>query len=231
MSLYLARADRVIIAADLSRAALRARCCCRATVSASTACSSSRSDLHRPGLKPGAFDVVYSSGVLHHTANPRRGVRGGGAARPSRRRRHPRCVQRDRPSSASPPPGCCAVHRIPIRPIRSRVTRTAARTGAARGMAPRSVSASRGTSPHRRGDQGVVFGERVEYLRTFPSTVSERRVRRSLRAGRRRLGRRALDRATRVDVDASAAKAVCSLRSVDDDRRPTHSDLAPKFYR
>ena len=28
-------------------------------------------DLHRPGLRPGAFDVVYASGVLHHTPNPR----------------------------------------------------------------------------------------------------------------------------------------------------------------
>jgi SAM-dependent methyltransferase len=28
-------------------------------------------DLHRPGLRPGAFDVVYSSGVLHHTPDPR----------------------------------------------------------------------------------------------------------------------------------------------------------------
>jgi len=28
-------------------------------------------DLRRPGLASGAFDVVYSSGVLHHTPNPR----------------------------------------------------------------------------------------------------------------------------------------------------------------
>src|SRR2546421_603888 len=28
-------------------------------------------DLQRPGLKRGAFDVVYSSGVLHHTPDPR----------------------------------------------------------------------------------------------------------------------------------------------------------------
>jgi len=71
MSLYLARADRVIIAADLSRAAL---------VLGAAAARRYRvdhvqfveSDLHRPGLKLGAFDVVYSSGVLHHTADPRR---------------------------------------------------------------------------------------------------------------------------------------------------------------
>jgi len=29
-------------------------------------------DLQRPGLAAGAFDVVFSSGVLHHTADPRR---------------------------------------------------------------------------------------------------------------------------------------------------------------
>ena len=28
-------------------------------------------DLRRPGLKAGSFDVVYSSGVLHHTPDPR----------------------------------------------------------------------------------------------------------------------------------------------------------------
>src|SRR5262249_24047138 len=27
--------------------------------------------LRRPGLRSGAFDVVYSAGVLHHTTNPR----------------------------------------------------------------------------------------------------------------------------------------------------------------
>jgi SAM-dependent methyltransferase len=28
-------------------------------------------DLQQPGLRKGSFDVVYSSGVLHHTPNPR----------------------------------------------------------------------------------------------------------------------------------------------------------------
>ena len=27
-------------------------------------------DLHRPGLRVGSFDVVYCSGVLHHTPDP-----------------------------------------------------------------------------------------------------------------------------------------------------------------
>ncbi len=70
MSLYLARANRTIVAMDLSRAAL--------TLGADAArrygidrVQFVEADLHRPPLKPGAFDVVYASGVLHHTANPR----------------------------------------------------------------------------------------------------------------------------------------------------------------
>jgi SAM-dependent methyltransferase len=70
MCLYLARADRVIVGADLTR------------VSLSLGASAARrfgldrvgfveTDLQRPGLKTGAFDVVYSSGVLHHTPDPR----------------------------------------------------------------------------------------------------------------------------------------------------------------
>ena len=69
MSLYLARADRVVIGADLARASLR------------LADEAARrfelnqvrfieTDLHNPGLRAGAFDVVYSSGFLHHTPDP-----------------------------------------------------------------------------------------------------------------------------------------------------------------
>ncbi len=70
MSLYLARADRVVIGADLTRASL--------LLGASAARRFGlhrirfvETDLHRPGLQAGAFDVVYSSGVLHHTPDPR----------------------------------------------------------------------------------------------------------------------------------------------------------------
>jgi SAM-dependent methyltransferase len=70
MSLFLARADRIVIGADMTRASL------------SLASSAARrfrldrvrfveTDLQRAGLKRGAFDVVYSSGVLHHTPDPR----------------------------------------------------------------------------------------------------------------------------------------------------------------
>lgn len=70
MSLYLARADRLVIGADLTRASLllgqgAARRYGLARV------QFVETDLHRPGLRAGAFDVVYASGVLHHTPNPR----------------------------------------------------------------------------------------------------------------------------------------------------------------
>ena len=70
MCLFLSRADRVIVGADLTRASL-----------ALGAAAAQRfglervrfveTDLGRPGLKARAFDVVYSSGVVHHTPDPR----------------------------------------------------------------------------------------------------------------------------------------------------------------
>jgi SAM-dependent methyltransferase len=70
MSLYLARADRIVVGCDLSRGAL------------SLGASAARRwgvdkvrfvecDLANLPLKEGAFDVVYCSGVLHHTPDPR----------------------------------------------------------------------------------------------------------------------------------------------------------------
>jgi SAM-dependent methyltransferase len=69
MSLYLARADRLVIGADLTRASLRL------AVDAAQRFELGQvkfieTDLHNPGLRAGAFDVVYSSGVLHHTPDP-----------------------------------------------------------------------------------------------------------------------------------------------------------------
>jgi SAM-dependent methyltransferase len=70
MCLYLARADRLVVGADLTRASLRL------AVAAARRFGLNRvqfveTDLQRPGLRGGAFDVVYSAGVLHHTADPR----------------------------------------------------------------------------------------------------------------------------------------------------------------
>ena len=69
MSLYLARADRVVIAADVTRASLRlgAEMARRFKLDQ---VQFIETDLHYPGLQAGAFDVVYSSGVLHHTPDP-----------------------------------------------------------------------------------------------------------------------------------------------------------------
>ena len=70
MSLYLARADRVVIAADLSRPSLLLGVAAARRFGISQV-RFVETDLHRSALKSGAFDVVYSSGVLHHTSNPR----------------------------------------------------------------------------------------------------------------------------------------------------------------
>jgi SAM-dependent methyltransferase len=70
MSLYLARADRVVIGADLTRGSLLLG----AAAARRFGLDGVRfieTDLRRPGLRAGAFDVVYSSGVLHHTPDPR----------------------------------------------------------------------------------------------------------------------------------------------------------------
>jgi SAM-dependent methyltransferase len=70
MCLYLARADRVVVGADLTRASLRLgadaarRFGLRGVQFVET-------DLQRPGLQAAAFDIVYSAGVLHHTPDPR----------------------------------------------------------------------------------------------------------------------------------------------------------------
>ncbi len=70
MSLYLARADRVVIGADLTRASLQLGAAAAKRFGLERV-QFVETDLHHPGLRTGAFDVVYSSGVLHHTANPR----------------------------------------------------------------------------------------------------------------------------------------------------------------
>ena len=70
MALYLARGDRLVVGADLTRAslALAAEAARRFGV---TRVRFIQTDLHRPGLRDASFDVVFSSGVLHHTPNPR----------------------------------------------------------------------------------------------------------------------------------------------------------------
>jgi SAM-dependent methyltransferase len=64
------RADRVVIGADLTRAALRLGAAAAQRFGLDRV-QFVETDLRRPGLKAGSFDVVYSSGVVHHTPDPR----------------------------------------------------------------------------------------------------------------------------------------------------------------
>ena len=69
MCLFLGTGDRLVVGADLTRASLELG------VAAARRFGVRRvrfveTDLRQPGLRPGAFDVVYCSGVLHHTPAP-----------------------------------------------------------------------------------------------------------------------------------------------------------------
>jgi len=71
MSLYLAsRAERLVIGADLTRASLQLGAAAARRFGLERV-QFVETDLQRPGLRRGSFDVVYSSGVLHHTPDPR----------------------------------------------------------------------------------------------------------------------------------------------------------------
>jgi SAM-dependent methyltransferase len=70
MSLFLATANRTVIGADLTRASLSLGSAASRRFGVDKV-SFVETDLRRPGLREGAFDVVYSSGVLHHTPDPR----------------------------------------------------------------------------------------------------------------------------------------------------------------
>jgi len=70
MSLYLAGADRVVIGADLTRGSLLLGAAAARRFKLDRV-RFIETDLRRPGLRAGSFDVVYSSGVLHHTPDPR----------------------------------------------------------------------------------------------------------------------------------------------------------------
>lgn len=70
MSLFLANADRTVVGADLTRASLALGVAAAARYGLDRV-RFVETDLRSPGLREGAFDVVYSSGVLHHTPDPR----------------------------------------------------------------------------------------------------------------------------------------------------------------
>ncbi len=74
MSLFLASGGRLVVGADLSRASLllAARAALRFGIQRVRFIAT---DLRRPALRAEAFDVVYCSGVLHHTPDPRASFR------------------------------------------------------------------------------------------------------------------------------------------------------------
>lgn len=70
MSLFLAGADRLVVGADVTRASLELGAAAARRFGV-TGIQFVETDLHNPGLCGSAFDVVYTSGVLHHTRDPR----------------------------------------------------------------------------------------------------------------------------------------------------------------
>jgi SAM-dependent methyltransferase len=71
MCLFLARAERIVIGADITRRSLELGAAAAREFGLDRV-QFVETDLQHPGLRAGAFDVVYSSGVLHHTPDPRR---------------------------------------------------------------------------------------------------------------------------------------------------------------
>jgi SAM-dependent methyltransferase len=69
MCLFLATADRLVVGADLTRASLALAAAAARRFEVGRA-RFVETDLRAPGLRAGAFDVVYCSGVLHHTPDP-----------------------------------------------------------------------------------------------------------------------------------------------------------------
>jgi SAM-dependent methyltransferase len=170
MSLYLARADRIVVGADLTRASLLLGAAAARRFGLDRV-HFIETDLLKPGLKAGAFDVVYSSGVLHHTASPRASFA--------------RLVQLARPGGTIVVGVYNAFARVPLR-----LRRIVARLSGYRVIPFDPILRDRRNEPERReawlrdqyqhpeehvhtlAEVQRWFAEnRVEYLRTYPSAV------------------------------------------------------------
>jgi SAM-dependent methyltransferase len=170
MCLYLSRADRVVIGADLTRASLVLGAAAARRFGLDRV-QFVETDLLRPGLKAGAFDVVFSSGVLHHTPDPRASFA--------------RLAALARPGGAIVLGVYNAFARVPLR-----LRRVVARLSGFRLIPFDPVLRARQHEPARREAwlrdqyqhpeehvhtlaevQGWFAENRVEYLRTYPSAV------------------------------------------------------------
>ena len=125
MCVYLARADRVVVGADLARASLVLGAAA-AVRFRSDRVQFVETDLRRPGLRRSAFDVVYSSGVVHHTPDPRASFAQNSRTGPPRRPCRARCLQRYRAHSVAASAGCRAALARQARPVRSGASRSGA---------------------------------------------------------------------------------------------------------
>jgi len=171
MSLYLARAERRVIGADLTRASLRLAASAARRFELDARVAFIETDLQHPALRAGAFDVVYSSGVLHHTPDPRASFA--------------RMARLARPGGIIILGLYNAVARIPLR-----VRRAVARASGYRITLFDPVLRDRAAEPERReawlrdqyrhpeehrhtiGEVRGWFDENgVDYLRTFPSSL------------------------------------------------------------
>jgi SAM-dependent methyltransferase len=170
MSLFLATADRVVVGADLTRASLELAESARRRYGVERALFV-ETDLRAPGLRAGAFDVVYSSGVLHHTPDPRasfaavaRLLRPGGIVVVGLYNAYARLPHRLRRGVAR----LTGFRWIPLDPVlRERRSEPARRDAWLRDQY-RHVEEHR----HTLGEvQGWFRENRVEYLRAYPDTL------------------------------------------------------------
>jgi SAM-dependent methyltransferase len=170
MSLFLATADRVVVGADLTRASLQLAEAARERFGVQRALFV-ETDLRAPGVRRGAFDVVYSSGVLHHTPDPRasfaamaRLVRPGGIVVVGVYNAYARIPHRVRRAVAR----LSGFRWIPLDPVlRERRAEPARREAWLRDQ-------YRHLEEHRhtlREVQGWFRENSVDYLRAYPSTL------------------------------------------------------------
>ena len=170
MCLYLASADRLVVGADLTRASLALGAAAAARFGLERV-QFIETDLRQPGLRRGTFDVVYSSGVVHHTRDPRGSVG--------------KLLELARPGGVIVLGVYNAIARIP-----TRLRRVAARLSGYRVVPFDPILRDRSHDPERReawirdqyqhpeehrhtvAEVQHWFAEHgVEYLRTYPSAV------------------------------------------------------------